>query len=398
MKKHLFVFNMITILFLMVECNSDEPTANFDFSNGDCSAPCEVYFNNLSTNADSYVWRFGDGNTSTEENPMHTYATGGTYNVVLTASNSDNKSDISTQLVNIINGVPTADFSFSGGNCTAPCQVAFTNYSANAVTYFWEFGDGSTSTEVNPTHTYSSEGIYNVSLTARDIENNSDQTTRHVQIKGDAGSNDKLISIKIKDWGGEDIGSGRQTPYDGDGNAGEFFAIAEITIDGTLSSWTWCYCKSECYDDTKSVNHSQGWNQFHEQLKGVIFWQGYSDKNTPSIHVEFRLFENDDSWPEELFPDSDEGFSLSDVPYGQIVSAGVGIATAVGLSIPYASIIPATVNILVQAIKFFWSENPDDILWQFESNFNESGTEKQTFTVPGHSNSKHWLQIEVLIQ
>lgn len=61
---------------------------------------------------------------------------------------------------------PTSDFSFTGDNKPAPCEIVFTNLCTNADTYLWEFGDGSSSKEKDPKHTYNTEGIYSVKLTA----------------------------------------------------------------------------------------------------------------------------------------------------------------------------------------------------------------------------------------
>lgn len=60
----------------------------------------------------------------------------------------------------------TADFEFSGTDDPAPAVINFTNKSANATDYYWEFGDNSSSTEINPSHTYESKGTYTVTLTA----------------------------------------------------------------------------------------------------------------------------------------------------------------------------------------------------------------------------------------
>lgn len=62
--------------------------------------------------------------------------------------------------------IPTASFTFTGGNCKAPCQVRFTNTSNHGTGYVWDFGDGSGSEEVSPWHTYDAGGNYNVTLTA----------------------------------------------------------------------------------------------------------------------------------------------------------------------------------------------------------------------------------------
>ena len=60
-------------------------SAYFTVSNNGCEGPCEMIFNNQSTGATSYLWDFGDGNTSTAENPSHTYQDAGTYTVRLQA-------------------------------------------------------------------------------------------------------------------------------------------------------------------------------------------------------------------------------------------------------------------------------------------------------------------------
>ncbi|MEL6835580.1 MAG: PKD domain-containing protein [Bacteroidota bacterium] len=76
---------------------NDEPTAGFTFAANEL----EVTFTNSSTNATTYTWDFGDGNTSTEESPTHTYAEDGTYDVTLTAKNGDN-SDEDTQSITVM--------------------------------------------------------------------------------------------------------------------------------------------------------------------------------------------------------------------------------------------------------------------------------------------------------
>ncbi len=205
-----------------------------------------VTFNNSSTNANSYLWSFGDNSNSVEENPIHTYAAPGTYTVTLTATNNCGTVS-STKTVEIAGAAPNANFktagdqvgclpftvtfddlssgnptswnwSFPGGTpSTSTLQkptvtyaqagtydvtleagnqwgtntvtknkiievqsfpsaaftytanggtVTFTNGSSNATQYLWNFGDNTSSTEANPTHTYTANGIYTVLLTA----------------------------------------------------------------------------------------------------------------------------------------------------------------------------------------------------------------------------------------
>ena len=139
--------------------------AQFSIGGGGCTAPCAVTLTNQSQNATSYQWDFGDGQTSTEQNPQHTYTLGKTYTIKLTATGPGGSSMLSKD-VSIQVPPPVADFTFTGGDCTAPCEVAFTSKSTNADTYQWDFGDGGKSTEANPRHQYTKGGTFQVVLTA----------------------------------------------------------------------------------------------------------------------------------------------------------------------------------------------------------------------------------------
>ena len=93
MKKRLLCYLTLGFLLLFLgSCSKEEktpeplPTAGFTVTGGDCIAPCEVTFTNTSINATSYQWNFGDGTTSTEQSPKHTYQKGGYYTVVLKAT------------------------------------------------------------------------------------------------------------------------------------------------------------------------------------------------------------------------------------------------------------------------------------------------------------------------
>lgn len=123
----------------------------------------EVTFKNQSTNAQSYSWNFGNGKTSTLKDPTITYTSAGTYSVSLVASNGE-KTDTYQQNVSVSYKQPTASFTFK---TEAPLKVVLTNTSTNATSYEWDFGDGTTSTEKNPTHRYESIGSYIITLVAK---------------------------------------------------------------------------------------------------------------------------------------------------------------------------------------------------------------------------------------
>jgi len=147
------------------------PETNFSSNATSGNAPLSVQFKDESTNSPTgWEWNFGDGKTSTEQNPSHTYETVGTYTVNLTAmnyggSNSTTKTDYIT--VTSDTSAPVASFTPDASSGQVPFTVKFADTSTGKVSsWSWDFGDGSTSTDQNPTHTYVKSGSYNVTLTA----------------------------------------------------------------------------------------------------------------------------------------------------------------------------------------------------------------------------------------
>lgn len=144
------------------------PVAGFTHAPGEGNAPLAVQFNDTSTGiVTAWHWTFGDGNTSTDRNPIHTYASAGNYTVSLNASNAHGYT-IST-VADAVHAlpVPVAGFTLSPGEGNAPLTVQFTDTSAGNVTaWHWTFGDGTTSTDRNATHIYTAAGSYTVTLNA----------------------------------------------------------------------------------------------------------------------------------------------------------------------------------------------------------------------------------------
>jgi PKD repeat protein len=137
-----------------------------------------VSFANTSSNATSYVWNFGDGSSSMEENPSHTYLTDGEYTVTLLATNNCGTT-ILDQIV-VVSTPPTASFTTSGNTGCAPFTVQFTNASSsNASSYQWDFpgGNPSSSTDANPSIVWNTAGVYTVTLTAFNAAGSSSSTT-----------------------------------------------------------------------------------------------------------------------------------------------------------------------------------------------------------------------------
>jgi PKD repeat protein len=151
------------------------PTADFSANVTDCCAPLAVNFTDLSTagsnNITDWFWDFGDGHNSTDQNPTHTFDAG-TYNVTLTVTDEHGCSGTKTEIEYITsNKGPTAAFSANATSCCDPLAVKFTDLSTagsnNITDWYWDFGDGTNSTDQHPIHIYTT-GTYNVTLTVTD--------------------------------------------------------------------------------------------------------------------------------------------------------------------------------------------------------------------------------------
>jgi PKD repeat protein len=147
------------------------PVAQFSATPLSGTAPLIVNFTDLSSNyPTSWAWSFGDGATSTAQNPTHTYLEPGTYDVSLTVSN-EAASNTHTKPGYISAYGMQADFIAAPVRGSAPLTVTFTDLSVGIgvpgpTSWAWYFGDATTSTEQNPTHTYLVNGAYTVTLTA----------------------------------------------------------------------------------------------------------------------------------------------------------------------------------------------------------------------------------------
>lgn len=127
-----------------------------------------VNFTNLSSSVLplNYNWQFGEpGATSTLVNPQYTYSDSGWYTVRLIASNKVCEDTIQNPIY-VEPPLPTINFSVSPSEGCGALTVNFTNNTVNATRYIWNFGDGFSSTDENPTHTYTIPGYYRVSLLA----------------------------------------------------------------------------------------------------------------------------------------------------------------------------------------------------------------------------------------
>lgn len=156
------VFREITII-------APVPVAEFNDSITGCE-PLEVTFQNQSIYANQYIWDFGDGSSSSQKNPTYTYRQPGIFNVSLKAIGDGGEDiEVKNNYVEVYRRA-NANFTINKGpdeKIFIPNDPLVTiNYSINADSYLWDFGDGNTSTERNPTHYYTKEGTFPIFLIA----------------------------------------------------------------------------------------------------------------------------------------------------------------------------------------------------------------------------------------
>jgi PKD repeat protein len=179
----------------------------------------------------SWSWDFGDGNSSTIQNPAFTYSIPGTYSVSLVTGNTAGISaiDIQTGYISVSSvttsgTAPVASFQESPASGTAPLTVQFTDTSSNVpISWIWDFGDGNTSTSENPSYTYTIPGTYTVTLTAT----NAGGTNEAVQ--------SSVISVNAA-TAGVPVASFTESSTAG---TAPFTVLFTDTSSNTPASWTW---------------------------------------------------------------------------------------------------------------------------------------------------------------
>ncbi len=159
-------------------CNSPDSVAKdvrinpnvkaiFNTSTRGC-VPYTPELRNNSLGGMTWLWDLGDGTFSTDFEPVHTYTNVGSYNVRLIAYDTStcNKVDTSAYFTITVYPIPTAGFTWTPNPPVENTRTNFINQSVGATRYLWDFGDGETSTEVNPIHQFNKTDTFHVVLQA----------------------------------------------------------------------------------------------------------------------------------------------------------------------------------------------------------------------------------------
>ncbi|MDH7505022.1 MAG: PKD domain-containing protein [Candidatus Acetothermia bacterium] len=158
-----------------------------------------IQFKDDSSDPDGQVvkwsWDFGDGTSSTEQNPTHQYQVDGDYGLELTVWDNDGDSDTVSRTIQVANAPPICDFSFSPTRPTVADEVQFTDLShdpsptGRIENWGWDFGDGTncpsncgSGNTRNPTHRYTAPGTYTVTLWVIDNKGAMSRTSKQITV------------------------------------------------------------------------------------------------------------------------------------------------------------------------------------------------------------------------
>ena len=223
---------------LVTPKNLSAPYAGFSSNVTSGTAPLNVQFNDTSTGLPTvWNWNFGDGNSSTVQNPTHTYSTAGNYTVALTATNAAGSNTTTKSNYIKVTGTavqkPVAAFSASPTSGSAPLNVTFTDSSTGTPTSWnWSFGDGKYSTTKSPVHTYSAAGNYTVALTATNTAGSNTTTkSNYIKVTGTA-----LAKPVLNYWGSPRNGTVPHTVSFKDNSSNSPTAWNWTFGDGTYST------------------------------------------------------------------------------------------------------------------------------------------------------------------
>lgn len=270
-----FVCSLLLSLFI-VGCSDDEavdPTGDFTYE-VDANNTMLVHFTANANNGRTLAWDFGDGNYSIAKNTSHEFSAGGTYNVKLIIYGEDGSTPAETiQTVTVIQH-PTANFNFTIDDLT----VTFTAITTGADSFVWDFGDGNTSNDKNPVHTYGDYGSYTVTLIATgQVGSNPATVNKTVNVEFNAPVFE-LVTVENADL--ELPGSGNRIK---DWASIPGWSSDNATVDSGVEKGGWWQTDSD-YAAVLFTGDSSAYNltshviaegeEFKLQLNGFDIWNG----------------------------------------------------------------------------------------------------------------------------
>jgi PKD repeat protein len=236
-----------------IQVTPPAPVANFTGTPRSGNSPLVVQFTGISTgNITSRLWNFGDGTTSTERSPSHTYEKAGSYTVSLTVTGpGGSNTKTMVDYIQVTPPAPVADFTAAPTSGNSPLVVQFTGTSTGNITSrLWNFGDGTTSTERNPIHTYKFKdtGDFTVSLSVTGLGGTNTKTkTNYIHL------NAPPIKANIRLWKNDEFRTwytayAELTVIQNDSSG---LPIAGATVEGT---WSGGYAGTVSFSSVTNAN------------------------------------------------------------------------------------------------------------------------------------------------
>jgi len=230
---------------------------NFKMPLGGCVNKPIQFTDSSSPTPVSVRWNFGDGGTSTALNTSHTFTATGQYNIKLVA-NFGACTDSITKVFPVTTK-PATSFTSTGSRagCTLPSTVQFQNTTSGGDSYLWNFGDGTTSTDVNPTHTYTKAGIYDVTLIAFNSNGCGDTLVSKSYVQLGQPRIDAITGGPFSSCINTDINFGA-TISSGETVTGYSWNFGDNTAASTAATPSHSYANTGAYDITLTVTTGSG--------------------------------------------------------------------------------------------------------------------------------------------
>ncbi len=283
-----FAKNVTSTFTITIKIDTVSPTASFTYSPSTPNVDEIISFTDQSSDyrsgVASWSWSFGDGTTSTQRNPTYSYTSAGSYQVTLTVTDSAGLTDSITKTVTVsegevVNQPPTANFTYSPSSPQANETISFTDQSSDpdgsVVSWSWAFGDGSTSTLQNPTHSYGVDGSYNVTLTVTDNGGATDSITKTITV-GEIVTNQPPTA------------SFTYFPSTPRVNGLISFTDQSTDPDGQIVSWNWDFGDGSTSAQQNS-SHSYASSGNYQASLTVTDNGGATDNTTKTVTVSGRL-------------------------------------------------------------------------------------------------------------
>jgi parallel beta-helix repeat protein len=268
--------------FISGGSNSDEkplgffvPIVNFSYEPTSPTTANTIIFtdnssdpNNINNDLLIYNWNFGDGNTSTNQNPTHSYSDDGMYLVTLNVTNSYQQWNSTNQTITVTNLGPTSSFSWSPHPGIVNGTISFTDSCSDPdgaiESWFWDFGDGNTSTEQNPTHSFVHAGDYTVILNVTDDD-------------GNVSSDSETVTITFKP--SVNFSTDTSNPTTSDTIT---FTDTSIDSDGSIAARNWSFGDGT-YSEKQNPKHSYSDDGTYSVTLNVTDNDGASNQTTQEL-------------------------------------------------------------------------------------------------------------------